>query len=531
MKTHLIPLPWKLEERGGYFAGHFIPTERTCVFFAPCFRDQAALFAGYLRASTGLPFPLEEVSGPEAGTPHEAFGSERLEGGHFCLHAAPSLEREEYRILVEPFGALLEASSPEGMAHAVHSALQLFPPAIFSPSPRIGIAWTMATARIHDRPACAWRGFMLDCARHFIPVPELRRFIDVLALHRYNVLQLHLTDDQGWRIEIKACPRLTEAGAFRAGTRLGHKSSAGGFSEVPHGGFYTQDELRDLVAYARIRGISIVPEIDLPGHVTAVLAAYPEFGAEGPAPAGPTGDFGIFPEVLFPSRETMQFVRTVLREVAELFPAPFLHIGGDEVIPDRWRTDSRMPGLLRELGLGGVDELQPWFTRQLHAIAAELGKRIIGWDEILHPELPGDAIIHCWRGASHLSADRGRRQTIVAPSSHVYFDFYQSEDISSEPLAIGGCTPLEKVYGFDAATHGFSSGNILGVQAQLWTEYMPDEARRQYMAFPRACALAEVAWSPGSARNWTDFKERLRVHLKRLEVLGVRYRPVAPSEW
>lgn len=525
VKTHIVPRPLHLNETGGYYAGSLIPDERTRIVFAPPFFAQAQILAGYLRNSTALPFPLEETARAEINV----IARERLECGDLCLLLNRQLDREEYKVTVGSHGAMLEASTPEGMAHAVHTSLQLFPPAIFSPSPRVGIPWAMSSVEIHDRPAHAWRGFGLDCARHFVPLAELERFIDLLALHRFNTLQLHLTDDQGWRIEIKAYPKLTERGAFRSQTRFGHKTGKGGFKADPQGGFYTQEELKGLVAYAKDRGITLIPEIDLPGHATAIIAAYPEFGSAGSRPAEPTGDFGILPDVLFPTPEVMTFIRTVLAEVAEIFPAPYLHIGGDEVLPDHWQQDPRTPALLQELGLSSVQRLQPWFTGQLHQIAGALGKRIIGWDEVLAPELPTDTILHCWRGTRAIDRELLRRhQTIVAPFSHFYFDFYQSQNIGGEPLAQGGCTTLRTVYGFDPEKAGFDGVDVLGIQGQLWIEYLPTRALRDYMAFPRICALAEVAWLPHAQKEWADFRERLSVHLRRLTILGVNFR--APGD-
>lgn len=521
MALSVIPAPLHAYDGNGYFSGSFILTDKTRIFYTPCFEAQALLLAGYLRGSTGFPFVCEAVAeGSGKRAAFSGFTSEQLNKGHICLIRAEGLEREEYQIWADFFSARLDASDPAGMAHAVYTMLQLFPPAIFSPRARVGISWQMPTGQIHDKPRHRWRGIMLDCARHFIPVDELRHMIEVLALHHYNVLQLHLTDDQGWRFEVRAYPELTQAGAVRPGTRLGHKMSAAGVSDCPHSGFYTQDQLRELVEFARVRGIMIVPEIDLPGHCTAAIAALPQLASGKILPEHPETSFGIFRHVIFPSEENMAFVRTVLEEVASVFPAPYIHIGGDEVLHDAWREDPRTESFLSEQGLSDIAQMQPWFTRQLHAIAASLGRRIIGWDEVVTEGLPDDVVVSCWRGESSLERISGH-EIIMAPYSHTYFDFYQGADVSAEPLAQGGFTPLEKTYSFEPCANGEIASQVIGVQGQLWTEYMPTAFLRQYMLFPRTCALAEVGWSCATHKSWPDFERRMRVHRQRLAMLGV----------
>lgn len=542
MKTlALLPAPQKLQKD----AGQFVITDRVQTFYHPQFAAQAELLAERIRRATGLEVPISQIFFPQAavsagGHPGigfglaavaaSGFGETELQGGHFCLIGDPSLEAEEYRVGVEPSSVRLMASTPTGMAHAVHTTLQLFPSAVFSQGPRIGIAWALPCVRIQDKPLLRWRGAMLDCVRHFIPMPVLRRFIDIFALHHFNILQLHLTDDQGWRVEIKALPKLTEIGSVRPGTMRGHARSGKGFDGIPHGGFYTQQELGELVTYAEVRGITLVPEIDFPGHSTAALAAYPQLASGGP-PATPACEFGILPHALFPSEKNLEFIAPAYEELMELFPGPYFHIGGDELKLERWNADPRTPGLLRRYGLGNVAELQPWFTRHLHALAARHGKRIVGWDEIGHEELPSDAIIMSWRGES-ASVGACPQLTVAAPYTHTYFDYYQSFDIESEPLAIEGVTTLEKTYSFDplGMNKCCEPDKLFGVQGQLWTEYQPTPHSLEYMAFPRFCALAEVGWLAAARRDFTDFYSRLERHLKRFDVAGVAYRNCSLDE-
>jgi len=506
-------------------AGKFLFSEQTRVFSHALFRASTEILLSPLRKASGLSLPLTVLS--QEGVEHGGteFTELHLEHGHVCLVLSARLKGEEYEIDVDTFGVRLAAGTVQGMAHALHTLLQLLPPAVFSPGPRIGVVWAAPCLLISDQPQHPWRGAMLDCVRHFIPISELKRFIDLFALHHLNVLQLHLNDDQGWRIEIQSRPELTNAVAWRPGTTRGHQRARAGVEAVPHGGFYTQAEMKELITYAEVRGVSLVPEIDFPGHATAALAAYPQL-ASGPAPSHPACDFGILESAIFPSEENLEFITPIYEELMELFPSPYFHIGGDELKLDRWRSDSRIPELLREYRLESLRELQPWFTRRLQAVASKHGKRIIGWEEIYHPKLPEDAVIMSWRG--EIPADReGTHEVIMAPYTHLYFDYYQSVDIEKEPLAIEGVTTLEHVYSYDPLSGSASSGNIIGLQGQLWTEYLPTEHARQYMAFPRFCALSEVGWGK---TTFEDFCGRLKAGLSRFDVRGTTYRPLRTQD-
>jgi hexosaminidase len=352
-----------------------------------------------------------------------------------------------------------------------------------------------------------------------------------MALHRLNVLHLHLTDDQGWRIEIKGYPRLTEVGAWREQTLVGHMSGdeeSWTFDGVRHGGSYTQQELTGLVEYARRRGIMIVPEVDLPGHMQAAIAAYPELGNVPEQQLGVREVWGISDHVLGVSDQVFDFIRDVLTQVAGIFPAPYVHIGGDECPTGEWERSSQARERMNEWGLTRVSEIQGRFTTFASEVLAQHGKRTIAWDEVLETHLPDDTVIMNWRGPAGVDEATSRGfQTIVATSDLLYFDHYQASP-EDEPLAIGGRTTLEDVYtGRLLPKKLDESGErlILGMQAQLWTEYLPDAAAVQYMAFPRLCAFAERAWG-SPEQDFDEFEERLRAHLPRLDAFGIRYRPL-----
>jgi hexosaminidase len=437
-----------------------------------------------------------------------------------------NLGETEYRIDVTPDGARLSAGSDEALRYAEQTYRQL----LDSASPvEGGIA--VPAVRIADAPRFGWRGMMLDVARHFMPKEFVLRVIDALALHRLNVLHLHLTDDQGWRVQIDAYPKLTEIGAWRPESMVGkmtHDQTDFEYDGTRHGGFYSKDDLREIVAYAAERGITIVPEIDLPGHMQAAIAAYPELGNNPDTNPGVRRIWGISEDVLNVSDETVDFVRTVLREVLELFPGPYIHLGGDECPAVQWRDSTAAKTRQDDLGLTEASQLQGWFTAQVASVLAESGRRLVGWDEMVETDCPKDAVIMAWRGPDRgeIAAKAGH-DVVMAPSQSVYFDYYQG-DPDKEPLAIGNFTPLEKVYDFEVIPPGLTDeeeARIIGTQCQVWTEYMEGPEQVGYMLLPRLSAFAERAW--GSPRtSYEDFLTRLHPHLTRIEALGLNYRPL-----
>jgi hexosaminidase len=434
-----------------------------------------------------------------------------------------NLPETEYRVDVTPQGARLSAGSDEALGYAEQTFRQLLSSATDGGVPCV---------RIADAPEHRWRGLMLDVARHFMPKDFVLRLIDALELHRMNVLHLHLTDDQGWRVQIDAYPRLTERGAWRPRTMLGrmtHDQTEFRYDDQRHGGFYTKDDLREIVAYANDHGVTVVPEIDLPGHMQAAVSAYPELGNDPDRQVGVREVWGISDDVLNVNDETVEFVRTVLREVLDIFPGEYVHLGGDECPTTQWVDSEAVRERMVAEGLENLGQVQGWFTRQVATVLAEEGRRLVGWDEIQYAEPPAGAVIMAWRSAEEgeIAAKAGF-DVVMAPSQSVYFDYYQA-DPATEPLAIGGLTPLEKVYDFEVVPEGLTDEErtrIVGTQCQVWTEYLAGPREVGYMLFPRMCAFAERAW--GSPRtSYDEFLGRLRPHLERIDALGLNYRPLS----
>ena len=371
---------------------------------------------------------------------------------------------------------------------------------------------------IRDWPTFGYRGMHLDPCRHFIPLDSVKVYLDMMALHNMNQFHFHLSDDQGWRIEIKKYPELTEIGAYRNGTVVGHNGNL--YDTIRHGGFYTQDELRDLIEYAAERHINIIPEIDLPGHMQAALACYPQMGCTG-GPYEVWKRWGVSEEVLCAgNEETMQFVENVLNEVMDVFPSPYIHIGGDECPKVRWEKCPKCQAKIKELGIKGdgrfskEDYLQSYVMNRMAKVVEARGRRVIGWDEILEGNVSETAIIMSWRGIEGgIEAARKGHDVIMAPSSHLYFDYYQSEDIANEPSCIGGYLPVERVYEFQPLPKELTAEqqkHIIGVQANIWTEYIAHFWHVQYMALPRMEALTEIQWNNPQDRDFETFVERCR---------------------
>ncbi|TGN77368.1 beta-N-acetylhexosaminidase [Streptomyces griseoluteus] len=488
--------------------------------------------ARWLRATLGAAtgFPLT----PADGTGENAVRltvDPRLTG---------ELGAEGYRLDVTPTGADLRGGGPAGLFWGAQTLRQLLGPDAFRRAPLPGRTWRLPPVRISDTPRFGWRGLLLDVARHFMPKEGVLRYLDLLAAHKLNVLHLHLTDDQGWRIEIERHPRLTEIGSWRARTKFGHRSSSL-WEEKPHGGHYTRDDIREIVSYATERHITVVPEIDLPGHSQAAIAAYPELGntdAVDTAAVTVRDDWGISPYVLAPTEAVLDFYEGVLEEVLALFPSPFVHLGGDECPPDQWRKSATARARAAELGLADVDGLRSWFAGHFGAWLAARGRRMIGWDEILDGPLPPGAAVSSWRGhRGGRIAARAGHDVVMCPEQHVYLDHRQAPG-EDEPVPIGYVRTLADVYRFEPVPDGLTAEearHVLGAQANVWTEVTEDAGRVDYQVFPRLAAFAEVAWSPLLApgeRDLADFERRMGAHYRRLDALGVAYRPPGgPHPW
>ena len=420
---------------------------------------------------------------------------------------------EGYELNVDGEGIEVRASQFPGFLYALQSLGQLLPAAVYGTEPAPDAAWEVPCVKIADAPRFAYRGMHLDVARHFFSVDEVKRYIDVMAIHKLNTLHWHLTDDQGWRIEIKRYPELTAVGSIRKATVV--RKEWGTYDDTPYGGFYTQDEIRDVVEYAADRGVTVIPEIDLPGHMLAALTAYPELGCTG-GPYEVWGRWGVADDVLCPGREkTFEFLEGVLTEVMELFPSEYIHIGGDECPKVRWEKCPRCQAKIRQLGLKDDGEhtaehyLQSYVTDRIGKFLAQHGRRIIGWDEILEGRAPSDAVVMSWRGSEGgIAAAKLGHDVIMTPNSHFYFDYYQSLDTDAEPFGIGGYIPMEQVYSYDPAFPELTpeqQKHILGVQANLWTEYVLSDEHLEYMLLPRLAALSEVQWCLPETKDWNRF--------------------------
>ncbi len=379
---------------------------------------------------------------------------------------------------------------------------------------------------IQDYPAFKWRGMHLDVCRHFFSKEFVKRYIDFLAMDKMNSFHWHLTDDQGWRIEIKKYPKLTQIGSHRSGTLIGsYRNFPQQFDTISYGGYYTQDEIREVVEYAATKHITIVPEIEMPGHALAALASYPELSCTG-GHFEVSKTWGVFEDVFCPKEETFNFLEDVLTEVMELFPGKYIHIGGDEVPKTRWKSCPDCQALMKEKGLKNENELQSYFIRRIEKFINSKGRSIIGWDEILEGGIAPNAAVMSWRGTEGgLDAAKQKHYVVMSPGGFCYFDHYQG-DPRFEPLAIGGYTPVEKVYSFEPVPAELSPEEqkyILGAQGNLWAEYIDSPQKVEYMLFPRICALAEVIWTPKELKNFDDFKSRLINHFSLLAKLGINY--------
>lgn len=424
-------------------------------------------------------------------------------------------------------GIDIAGASPEGVFHGAQTLRQLLPPWTLRRSfPASPIE--VPAVRIADRPRFRWRGVMLDVARHFMPVPDVLRFVDLAAFHKLNVLHLHLTDDQGWRFEVPGWPRLTTVGAWRSSSMLGarvHERQDG----RPHGGFYTADDLREIVAYAAARFVTVVPEVDMPGHMQAAIAAYPQLG--NGFSGGVRTRWGISKHVLNAGPAALGFCRAVLDHVCDLFPSPHIGIGGDECPTDEWAASD----VASSLGLPDQFAVQSWFTARMAEHLAGRGRRVFGWDEILAGGAPAGALVAAWRGVEPTRvAARAGHDVVACPDIAAYLDYRQSED-PGEPTPVGTPLTLADAYAFEPVPSDLTAteaSRVVGGQANIWTEHMESARRVDYMAYPRLCAIAEALWSPVESRDFAGFSARLRPHLSRLDALGVNYRPPSgPRPW
>jgi len=515
MSLSIIPFPNHVKVGDGIFS----LTERTVIMHDGNCEPIARQLQKRLRPATGMDFTLIE--------------SQHLATECISLDIDPSLPPSGYQINVISSGISLRGGDHAGLFHATQTLLQLLPTAIFRTQLVDGVAWEVAGVEITDQPRFGWRGMLLDVSRHYFGRDSILKLIDALALHRLNVLHLHLTDDQGWRIQIHRYPRLTEVGSWRACSAIGSSDQLlpgqeTQYDEVPHDGYLSQDDLREIVAYAAERFISVIPEIDMPGHSQAAIAAYPHLGNTGDQLPVWT-NWGVNPHVLNVEESTLEFYRNVLDEVLAIFPSEFIHIGGDECPKDEWRASPAVQARIRELGLVDEDELQSWFIGTFADFLAERGRRLVGWDEILEGGLPSGATVMSWRGVEGgVAAAEAGHDVIMTPDSETYLYHRQTDDPSSEPRGAEPPLYLQTAYDFDPMPTGLSTEaqkHVLGAQCQMWTEHVTSEREMHQMAFPRMSAFAEAVWRH-EKRPFDDFESRLDLHFDRLHVLGIdAYRP------
>lgn len=440
------------------------------------------------------------------------------------------LGTEGYRLSVSKDRVDIEAATDAGLFYGAQSLRQLLPPDIFRRAKVDGVAWTATGVKIEDKPRFRWRGGMLDTGRHFMPKEFVLKFIDMLAIHKMNTFHWHLTEDQGWRIEIKKYPKLTQVGAWRKNSMT--KYSPAEYTGKPHGGFYTQDDIREVVAYAKARFVNVVPEIEMPGHSQAAIAAYPELGNNPDKPLEVGTTWGVIENVFNVEDSTIKFLQDVLTEVMDLFPGQFIHIGGDECPKVQWKASEKVQAKMKALGLKDEHAMQSWFIGLMDKFIDGKGRRLIGWSEILEGGLAEKAALMVWLGnEGAMEAVKSGHDVVMAQTTHTYLDYYQSRAKDKEPWAIGGFLPLDKVYSYDPILADMTAEHakhVLGVQFQCWTEYISNGKHVEYMVYPRACALSEVAWSEVKNKNYTRFETGLSEHLKRLAAYDVNFRKLDP---
>ena len=510
----IIPMPEKLTK----VDGQFTLTASSKIILNGSEEEMtyaANAFQNLIKESTG--FSLEVNNGNEP------------EDGDIFLSLDNAISGDEgYTLSVTKDQVIIKAKKPAGLFYGVQTLRQLMPTEIESKS-KLDQSWKIAAVEIEDNPRFKYRGMHLDVARHFFPVDFVKEYIDLIAMHKMNTMHWHLTEDQGWRIEIKQYPKLTEIGAWRKETLIGHggaKLEDMTFDGKRYGGFYTQEEVKEIVAYAKERFVTVIPEIEMPGHSLGALAAYPELGCtDGPFEVATR--WGVFNDVYCPKEETFKFLENVLTEVFELFPSKYVHIGGDECPKKAWEESAFCQDLIKKEGLKDEHELQSYFITRMEKFINSKGRAIIGWDEILEGGLAPNATVMSWRGIKGgIEAAKQGHDVIMTPGSHCYFDHYQTEDKENEPLAIGGFTSVEKVYSYEPVPEELTAEEakyILGAQANVWSEYIKTPAHAEYMVLPRMTALAEVVWSPKSSRDWSGFTQRMDAQFKRFDELGFNY--------
>jgi len=509
----IIPQPLILKAR----SGNFVIGKKTRIYVDhnnTSLRKIGEMLSAQLKLETGFDISVNETPG---NSTNDAIILTRN-------NAVDTLGTEGYNLSVRPERIIIKSVHPTGVFYGMQTLLQLLPVISEAKNNR----FIIQGVDIIDKPRFGWRGMMLDVGRYFYSVDFIKKFIDYLAMHKMNTFHWHLTDDQGWRIEIKKYPKLTQIGAWREATQYDRATSQ--IDQNPHGGYYTQDQIREVVAYAKDRFVNIIPEIEMPGHALAALVAYPELSCTG-GPFKIPLYWNIQKDVYCAGNEqTFQFLEDVLTEVADLFPSPVIHIGGDECPKDRWKLCPKCQARMKAEGLKDEHELQSYFIRRIEKFLLTKNKRIIGWDEILEGGLAPNAAVMSWRGVvGGIAAAKLHHDVVMSPSDYAYFDYYQGEPYL-EPVAFGGLLTLEKVYSYEPVPAELNAKEALfikGVQANIWSEFIHSPEKVEYMSFPRVAALAEVGWTDPKLKNWEDFKRRMVMQYKRYENAGINYSKTA----
>ena len=516
---NLVPVPAKMKINTGQFV---INSKTTIVLSSDQqeMQDAVAVFSNLLRRAAGL--RLQITTNPVSSN------------AIVCKINSSISNDEGYKLSVQKDLIVVEAKTPNGIFYGMQTLRQLLPFQVERPY-LSNTVWSVPCIEIEDEPRFGYRGLMLDVCRYFMPKEFVFKFIDMLAYHKMNTFHWHLTNDQGWRIEIKQYPKLTQVGAFRNRTLEGRYysfESNRNWNNTRHGGFYTQEEIKEVVEYAKRRFVTVIPEIEMPGHALAALASYPQLSCTG-GPFQVEGSWGVFNDIFCPKEETFTFLQNVLSEVMDLFPSKYIHIGGDEAPKLRWKNCAHCQDLIKKESLKDEHELQSYFIKRIEKFVDSKGRRIIGWDEILEGGLAPNATVMSWRGeAGGIEAAKQHHDVIMSPNSYFYLDYYQA-DPRTEPMAMGGFVPLWRVYSYNpmpASLTLHEASHIIGVQGNVWTEYISTPEYAEYMAFPRGAAVAEIGWSPQSLRNYPDFKQRVIQQFKRYDGIGWKYCDVILKE-
>lgn len=459
-----------------------------------------------------------------------AITSSAPESNYVEFREDSGMDHEAYTLEVTADHIAITAAGYSGYLYGLETLRLLLPAAIESRDLQEGVTWAVPAVTINDSPEYPWRGLMLDVSRHFFPKDYVLKVIDRLAMHKMNVLHFHLVDDQGWRIEIKKYPKLTGVGAYRVDKEDMHWNARpvpDPSEKATYGGFYTQEDIREIVAYAKDKGVEVVPEIEMPAHVMSAIASYPELSCKGEPIMVPSGGVWPITDIYCAGKEsTFEFLENVLAEVMELFPSRYIHVGGDEATKTNWKTCPHCQKRIKEEGLADVDELQSYFMKRMERFVSSKGRIMLGWDEILEGGLAPGATVMSWRGIEGgWEASAQGHDVVMTPVSHCYFDYYQGPQ-DSEPMAFNAYLPLSKVYEFDPVVDSMSVeqvAHVLGGQANLWSEYIPTTSHSEYMLYPRLNALSETLWSPKEKRDWEDFSSRVQHLFGRYDILGINY--------